>query len=74
MNIMGLVVHNVAWAETYLRTKCHLDLSSRLATTDGLKIGRRLCPLFSGGEGGGVGPYLTQCGQGGGLPPYQVAS
>jgi len=25
---------NVAWAEAYLRTKCHLDPSSRLATID----------------------------------------
>ena len=26
--------HNMAWAEAYLRTKWHLDPSSRLATTD----------------------------------------
>jgi len=32
--IMGLVVHNVAWNEAYLRTKRHLDAPRRLATTD----------------------------------------
>ena len=31
---LGLVVHNVAWAEAYHRTKWHLDPSSRLATID----------------------------------------
>ena len=40
MKIMGLVVHNVVLAETYLRTKWHLDPSSRLATIDmGRKVG-----------------------------------
>jgi len=39
MKIMGLVVYNVAQAEVYLRTKWHLDPSSRLATTD---MGRKL--------------------------------
>jgi len=34
MKIMGLVVHNVTWAEAYLHTKGHLHPSSRLATTD----------------------------------------
>jgi len=33
------ICHKVAWAEVYLRTKWHLDPSSRLATTD---IGRKL--------------------------------
>ena len=31
--------HNATWTETYLRTKWHLDPSSRLATTD---MGRNL--------------------------------
>jgi len=31
--------YNVAWAKAYLRTKWHLDPSSRLATLD---IGRKL--------------------------------
>ena len=41
------IVYNVAWAEAYLRTKWHLDPSSRLATTD---IGRKLgaVPLRGG--------------------------
>jgi len=30
--IMGLVAYNVAYANAYLRTKWHLDPSSRLAT------------------------------------------
>ena len=39
--------NNVAWAETYLRTKWHLDPSSRLATTDmGRKLGELLCPFL----------------------------
>jgi len=37
----------VAWAEAYLRTKWHLDPSSRLAATDmGQKLGGGLCPLY----------------------------
>ena len=41
--------HNVAWAEVYLRTKWHLDPSSRLATTD---MGRNLGAVlpFWGGK------------------------
>jgi len=31
---LGLIRRNVAWAEAYLRTKWHLDPSSRFATTD----------------------------------------
>ena len=70
------------WAEAYLRTKWHLDPSSRLATIDmgqkvgGTNTGRKLgvwvglCPLF----GGELGPHLTQSGLGRGLAPYQVAS
>jgi len=61
--------HNVARAEAYLRTKWHLDPSSRLATKDMGKIGG--CAPF---WGRGLGPHLTQRGQGRGLPPHQVAS
>jgi len=43
-------VHNVAWAEAYLRIKWHLDPSSRLATTD---MGRKL--RCSAPQGGGAG-------------------
>jgi len=32
--ITGLVVHSVAWAEAYLRTKWHPDPLSGLATID----------------------------------------
>jgi len=36
----GSPSNNVAWAEAYLRTKWHLDISSRFATTDDVpKIG-----------------------------------
>jgi len=42
--------HNVAWAKAYLRTKWHLDPSSRLATRGmGLKLGA--VPLFWGSAG-----------------------
>jgi len=44
----------VALAEAYLRTKWHLNPSSRLATTDmggGRKLGEGLCPLEGGGDG-----------------------
>jgi len=45
------ISHNVAWAEAYLRTKCHLDPSSRFATTNMCrKLGT--VPLFRG-EGAG---------------------
>jgi len=42
----------VTWAEAYLRTKWHLDPSSRLATTEmDRKLGRGvLCPPFLGGS------------------------
>jgi len=44
-----LTVHNVDWAEVYLRTKTHLDLASRLVTTDmGQKSGGVSVPFFSG--------------------------
>ena len=57
---------------TYLRTKWHLDLSSRLATIHEPKVGAAI-PLF--GERGWVPtPHLTQCRFGRGLPPDQVAS
>jgi len=65
------VYHNVACAETYIRTKWHVDLSSRLATID---IGRKwglLCPFRGGGA---VGSPSDKCGLGRGLPPCQVAS
>jgi len=56
-------------AEAYLRTKWHLDPSSRVATIDtGRKVG--LCQIL----GGKLGPHLTQYRLGRGLPPYQVAS
>jgi len=44
------IEQKVAWAEAYLRTKCHLSPSSRLATTD---IGRKLggVPLWGGWAG-----------------------
>ena len=41
--------NTVAWAEVYLRTNTHLDLASRLATTDmGQKSGGGERALFSG--------------------------
>ena len=41
--------HNVAWTKAHLHAKCHLDISTRLATID---VGRKLgaVPLF-GEEG-----------------------
>jgi len=39
MNVVELVMYHIAWAKAYLRTKCHFDPSSRLATT---YIGRKL--------------------------------
>jgi len=48
----GQTQQSVALAEVYLRTKWHLNLSSRLATTD---MGQF---FFGGGE---LRPYLTQC-------------
>jgi len=64
--------NTVAWAEAYLRTKWHLDPSSRLATID---IGQKwgiVVPLWR--ELGDLVPHLTQCGLSRGLPPYQLAS
>jgi len=53
-------------------SKCHLDSSSRLATSNmGRKLGGRLCPFFQQGE---LGLHLAQCGLGRGLPPYHMAS
>ena len=61
----------VAWAEVYLRTKWHLDPSSRLATIDmGQKLDRGVVPFFLWE----LGPHRTQSHLGRGLPPYQVAS
>jgi len=50
----GQTQQSVALTEVYLRTKWHLNLSSRLATTD-------MGHFFWGGE---LGPHLTQCGLG----------
>jgi len=45
------IQHQVAWAEAHLHANCHLNPSSRLATTD---IGRKLgAPLPFGGRGAG---------------------
>jgi len=58
------------WAEAYLRTNCHFDPSSRLATIDmGRKLGAP--PLLVEGE---LGPHLARCGLGRDLSPCQVAS
>jgi len=56
----GQTQQSVAWAEAYLHTKWHLNLSSRLATTD-------MGHFFLGG--GTVPPFwgeleLTLCGLG----------
>ena len=53
MKIMGLAVYSVAWAKVYLRTKWHLDPSSRLATTHGPKIG-------GSASLGELGPHLSK--------------
>jgi len=58
---MALVVYNVAGAEVYLRTKCHLDPSRHLAAIDmGRKLGgeRLVSPFLDNG------PHLTQRGLG----------
>jgi len=49
MKIMVLVLYNIVWTEAYIRTKWHLDPSSRLATID---MGRKL-----GGAAGGRPAY-----------------
>jgi len=68
-NGAGSQRNNVTWAKACLHTKCHLDLSSRLATPD---MGRKWwsCALF----GGDLGPHVTQCGLGRVLPLYQLES
>jgi len=48
---------SVAWAEAYLRTKWHLDPSSRLATWT--ENWEEAVPHFYGGK---LGPHLIQCG------------
>jgi len=54
MKIMGLVVYSVALAEVYLRTKWHLDPSSRLVTIDmSRKVGEARAPFY-----GELGPNL----------------
>jgi len=62
--------HNVAWAESYLRTKWHPDTYGRLAK---INIGRRLGAMYAllGRE---LGPHVIQCRLGRGLTLYQVAS
>ena len=55
---------NVAWAEAYLRTKWHLNPSSRLATTD---MGRNILEDYAPFWGWELGPHLTQRGHGRGL-------
>jgi len=40
------------WAEAYLRTKWHLDPSSRLATIHGPKSGGAAVPFFGEGQTG----------------------
>jgi len=46
------ILHNVAWAEAYLRTKRYPDPSSRLATIDmGRKVGRVKCPFLGRVDG-----------------------
>jgi len=50
------IEHKLAWAEAYLRTKCQLSPSSRLATADICRKLRDCAPL---GEGK-LGPHLTQ--------------
>ena len=75
----GILIHTAIWPQKTwtenwgrgLRTKWHLDLSSRLATID---IGRKLgggAPFFGRGS---WGPHLSQCGLGRGLPTCQVPS
>ena len=44
-------------SRAYLRTKWHIDPSSRLATIHGPKFGG-CCAHLLGGE---LGPHLTQC-------------
>jgi len=52
----GAIERKVAWAETYLHTKWHLDPFSRLATID---IGQKLGAPSPFGQGE-LGPHLTQ--------------
>jgi len=52
----------VAWTDAYLRTKWHLNPSSRLATTDmGQKLGAAVPRTLGTAE---LGPHLPQRGQG----------
>ena len=49
MKIVELAVYSVAWADAYLRTKWHLDPSSRLTTTDmSRKVGGCCAPFGVG--------------------------
>jgi len=59
------ISYNVAWAEAYLRTKWHLDPSSRLTTTD---MGRKLRAVHAPYGGSCMDFHLTQCS----LPPFHI--
>jgi len=62
--------NNVAWTAAYLRTKWHLDPSSRLARTNmGRNSGEGAVPPF-GGEGGGS----PSCTMWPGLRPASIPS
>ena len=68
--------YNTMWpwprSTSVVRTKWHLDPSSRLTIIHGPKFGELLChSLLGEGE---LGPHLTQCGLDWGLPPCQVSS
>jgi len=67
----GSPCNNVACVEAYLRTKWHLDPSSRLAITD---MGRFFLEGGCSPWGVELSLHLTQCCPGRGLPSYQVAS
>jgi len=62
-------LHNVAWAETFLCTKWHLDPSSRLATT---VTGRKLGAVLPFWRGAGFPSNTMRLGRV--LPLYEVAS
>jgi len=50
------IEHKVAWAQSYLHTKCHIDPFSRLAT---MKMGRKLGALSPFWGRGAVSPSIT---------------
>jgi len=70
-----LTQRRLGWAEAYLRTKWHLDPSSRLATIHGPKSGDCFSPHL--GFLGVPGPHATQYvawTDKSGLPLYQLPS